>query len=82
MECLILNLVFTVTPSIYYLVINLTNIGVFRLKLPAGAQIGCTTENFSVNTMNKYFASNLLSQDINEPDYLLKDVKQFSAWDV
>ena len=38
------NLVFTVTLSIYHLVINPTNIGVFRLKLPAGAQSGCTTQ--------------------------------------
>ena len=33
------------------------------------------SENFSVNTMKKYFASNLLSQGSNERDYLLKDVK-------
>ena len=69
------NLVFTVTLSIYHLVFNPTNIGVLRLKLRAGTQMVHHSENFSVNTMKKYFASNLLSQGSNERDYLLKDVK-------
>ena len=36
------NLVFTVALSIYHLVINPFKVGAFRLKLPAGAQSGCT----------------------------------------
>ena len=70
------NLVFTVTLSIYHSVINATNIGVFRLKLPVGAQIGCTTPKiFLLIPWKKYFSSNLLSQGSHERDFLLKDVK-------
>ena len=32
--------------------------------------------------MNKHFTSNLLSQDSNEQNYLLKNVKKISVWDV
>ena len=57
------KLVFTGTFSIYHLVINPTNTGVLRFKLLGGAQSGCTTQKiFPLNTMNKNFASNLLSQ--------------------
>ena len=38
-------------------------------------------ENLSINTMNKNFASNLLSQGSNEQDYLSKNVKNLSFWD-
>ena len=73
-----LRLFFSVTLPIYNLAINPTNIGDFRLKLPAGTHFENWmhhSEKISVNTMKKYFASNLLSQDSNERNYLLKDVK-------
>ena len=43
-----------ITLSFYYLVINPTNTGVFRLKLPGDVQSG-PRENLSTNTINKNF---------------------------
>ena len=78
---LIDNLVFKVTFTIYHLLIDSTNTGVFRHKLSGGAQSGCTTQKiFLLNTMNRNFASNLLSQGSIEQDYLPKNVKTFSFW--
>ena len=70
------NLVFTPTLFIYDLVISHTDIGVFTLKLPSVAQSGCTTQIiFLLNTMNKKFASNLLSQGSIEQEYLSKNLE-------
>ena len=50
----------TVALFIDHLVVSHTNTVVFTLKLPWGAQSGCTTQIiFLLNTMNKSFASNL-----------------------
>ena len=70
------NLVFTVTLSIYRLVINLFNAGGFRLKLPQAC-----TENISINTIDKNFASNLLFQGSIEQNYL-SDNKKISGFAV
>ena len=71
------NLVYTVTLSIYHLVINLTNSRDFRLKLPKGAQSGAPFRIFFLlNTMNESLAPNLLSQGIIEQDYLSKNIKK------
>ena len=40
------------------------------------------SENFSTNAMNIHFASDLLSQGSNKRDYILKNVKKISVWDV
>ena len=67
----------TVTIFIHHLVINHTNTGVFTLKLPSGAQSGCTTQIiFLLNTMNKNFTSNLHSQGSIEQEYLSKNEKK------
>ena len=43
----------------------------------------CTIQKiFSLNTMNKDFLSNLLSQASIEQGYLSKNVKKFSFWGV
>ena len=55
-----------------------TNTDVFTLKLPSGVQSGCTTQIiFLLNTMNKNFASNLLSQGSIEQEYLSENIKSF-----
>ena len=66
-----------ITLSFYYLVINPTNTGVFRLKLPGDVQSG-PRENLSTNTINKNFAPNLLSQGSIGQNYLSKNVKNLS----
>ena len=77
------NLAFIVTLSIDYLVINPTNTRVFRLKLPRGCTKCWTIQKiFSLNTMNKNFPSNLLSQGSHEQNYLSANVKNFSFWSV
>ena len=62
------GLVFTVTFSVYRLVINSTNTRAFKVTR------GCM-ENLSSNTMNKNFAYNLLFQGSVEQDYVSTNVK-------
>ena len=70
------NLVFTPTLFIYDLVISHTDISVFTLRLASGAQSARTTQTiFLLNTMNKKFASNLLSQGSIEQEYLSKNLE-------
>ena len=60
---------------------NPTNTGSFRLKSPNGGTESVNLpENLSINTINKNFASNLLSQGSIEQDYLSKNVKNLSFW--
>ena len=67
------NLVFTITLSIYRLVFNLTNTGVFRLKLPRDAR-----KIFLLIPWAKIFASNLLFQGNIEQNYLSNNIKNLS----
>ena len=60
------NLVFTVTLSIYHFVINPTNFGVLRLKLPGGAQSDCTSQKIILLIPSTKI---LLSQGGIEQDY-------------
>ena len=69
------NLVFTVTLFIYRLVINHTNTGVFRLKLPEGPR-----NNFLLIPWTKILLQICLGSI--EQDYLSKNIKNLSFWGV
>ena len=54
----------------------------FLDSYPRVHRVSAPLKNLSINTMNKNFISNLFSQGNIEQDYLSKNLKNLSVWDV